>query len=148
MLDMERMNTHDLVMFLNGQEVRHRAAELAPADQSGETARNAARHFVWLSQQSGIPVGTIHNATRDTNPQGISLPRVYDLAAPLCRPGEDIREVVAAIALDDDKPEDDAGTEPETENERPRDPSAPPGRKNGKNDRRGPRKSADLRQAS
>jgi hypothetical protein len=142
-------------MLLNGHEVRHRAAELAPRDpgdkpaEDTEPARPAARHFLWLSKQSGVPVGTIHNATRDSNPQGISMGKVYDLAAHLARTGEDIRDVVAAIVLGEDKPEDDsADEEPEPARERPRDPSSPPARKNGKDDQRGPRRSAEMRRAS
>lgn len=102
------MNPHDLFMpVLNGHEVRHRAAELAPSAagphvEPGRT-REGRSHFVWLSQQSGIPVGTLQNATRDHNPQVVSLPRVYQLAASLSRPGEDVRDVVAAIVVREDE---------------------------------------------
>lgn len=89
---------------LNGPEVRHRAAELVPAGYTttadGER-RNAQRHFVWLAERSGIPVGTIQNATRDNNPQGIALGKVYDIAAVIRREGEDLRDTVTAITLQD-----------------------------------------------
>lgn len=92
--------------LLNGHEVRHRAAELAPpiADTNAESGgvRSGRWYFLWLSVQSGIPLGTIHNATRDHNPQGISLPRVYALAEHLRRRDEDIRAVVSAICVSAD----------------------------------------------
>lgn len=128
------MKPHDSRMLLNGTEVRHRAAELAPADPdlTADGARYAQRHFMWLSEQSGIPVGTLHNATRDHRPQGIVLSRVYD---------------VAAIVRDEDKP-DEQKPEPSPPKERPRDPSSPPPRKNGKDNQRGPKRTAELRAAS
>ncbi len=99
------MNEHDLFMpTLNGPEVRHRAAELAPpghATAGDGERRRAHRHFAWLSQRSGIPVGTLQNATRDHNPQGITLVRVYDIANALRRDDEKLRDVVAAITVDD-----------------------------------------------
>jgi hypothetical protein len=136
-------------MFLNGPEVRHRAAEFAPAgdDSPADSARRAQRHLAWLSDQSGIPVGTLHNATRGHNPQTISLPRVYDLAAVLRRDSEDIRDTVAAIvSAADDKPAD----KPEEKKaDRPRDPSGPPPRRNGKDNQRGPQRAdTDLQAAS
>lgn len=132
--------------ILNGSEVRHRAAELVPADfdAKGAGARDAARHLVWLAEQSGLPVGTIHNVTRDHNPQGLSLDRIYQLAAPLRRPDEGIRDAVAAI-LATEQPNQ---PQPQPEQERPRDPSGPPNRTNGDDDHRGPKRSVDLRQAS
>lgn len=132
--------------ILNGPEVRRRAAELAPRGlspkPSSDGIREAAPHFEWLSDRTGIPVGTIHNATRDANPQNISLPRVYDLARHLCRAGEELQVVVAAITGgDDQKPK------PEEPKERPRDPSSPPPRRNGKDNKRGPGR-AELKAAS
>lgn len=134
--------------ILNGSEVRRRAAELAPRGLSytapSDGIREAAPHFEWLSDRTGIPVGTIHNATRDQNPQTISLPRVFDLARHLCRSGEDLQVVVAAITADEPKPD----PKPEPKPERERDPSSPPPRKNGKDNRRGPRRAVDMRAAS
>jgi len=136
--------------FLNGHEVRHRAAELsssggedaASADLVG--ARQAKRHILWLAEQSGIPVGTIHNATRDHSPQVISLPKVYELASTLRRDDEDVRDTVAAIVAKDDEPKE----KPDPKKDRPRDPAAPPPRRNGKDNRRAPRRAAALKQAS
>lgn len=134
-------------MFLNGHEVRHRAAELAPAAvEPTDGKRNASPHFEWLEKMSGIPVGTLHNATRDNSPQGVSLTRVYDLAKCLRRPGEELPAVVSAILAggEEGKPE----PKPEPKPERQRDPSSPPPRKNGKDDQRGPKRTADMRAAS
>jgi hypothetical protein len=134
--------------ILNGREVRERAAELAPRGLShkapGDTPRDAAPELMWLSERTGIPVGTIHNATRGTNPQPVSLTRVFDLAAHLSRAGEDVREVAAAITAGDEQPKPEPKPEPK---ERPRDPSSPPARRNGKDNRRGPKR-ADLKAAS
>jgi hypothetical protein len=136
--------------ILNGREVRERAAELAPRGLShkapADNPRVAAPHFAWLAERTGIPVGTIHNATRETNPQPVSLTRVFDLATHLSRAGEDVREVAAAItAGDDQKPEPKPEPEPK---ERPRDPSSPPPRRNGKDNRRGPKRAENLERAS
>lgn len=128
--------------FLNGHEVRQRAAELAPQDATYKTKRDAQPHFAWLSKRTGIPVGTIHNATRETNPQTISLQRVYALASHLCRDGEDIRAAADAITAEEEKPK------PRPEPDKPareRDPSSPPARKNGKDNKRGPARADDLR---
>ena len=136
--------------ILNGREVRERAAELAPRGLShkpiGDTPRDAAPELMWLSERTGIPVGTIHNATRETNPQPVSLTRVFDLASHLSRAGEDVRDVVAAITAGEDQPKPEP--QPEPQRERERDPSSPPPRKNGKDDRRGPRRTAEMRAAS
>lgn len=134
--------------LLNGHEVRHRAAELAPSVTGSNVepseTRNAAWHIAWAAQAAGIPVGTLHNATRDHNPQGISLGRVYDLAAALRRPDEtDIRAVVAAIIAKDENTENDDDEPEPVRDERPRDPSSPPKR----DDRKGPPRS-DLKAAS
>lgn len=139
--------------LLNGHEVRHRAAELAPSvtDSNVEPSdtRNAARHIAWAAQASGIPVGTLHNATRDHNPQGISLGRVYDLAAALRRPDEtDIRTVVAAIIAKDDKPETDDDEPEPVRDERPRDPSGPPNRNDPKGPPRAEADPAELRRSA
>lgn len=146
------MNTHDMHMpiRLNGQEVRHRAAEMAVVGGGPAStdlgSRNAREHILWLAEQTGIPVGTIHNATRDHSPQTISLLKVYELAAVLRRDDEDVRDTVEAItAKDDEKPEPKPDPK---KDERPRDPAAPPRRKNGKDNHRGPRRDAELRQAS
>lgn len=151
MLDQTRMYTHDLVMpILNGHEVRHRAAELYAADDDAATPdskRGAQPHVLWLAERSGIPVGTIHNATRDHDPQALSLHRVYELATALRRTGEEVRDVFAAITSGNSEPTPDKDDElPQPREERPRDPVGPPPRPD--RDRKGPPRSADLKAAS
>lgn len=137
-------------MFLNGQEVRHRAAELASADpgtkSQPETARDAQRHIVWLSEQVGIPVGTLHNVTREANPQTISITKAFDLAKALRRTHESVKQVFDAITADD--PEEQPAETPAEQPTQPRrrDPSAPPGR-SARKDPRGPRRD-DMQEAS
>lgn len=132
--------------YLNGHEVRRRAAEFASSatETSAEPAgtRYADHHFRWLSQQTGIPVGTLHNATRE-HPQVISLSRVFRLASLLRRKDEKISETVAAIVAEEEQP---PAKEPESAPGRPRDPHSPPPRR-GKDDNKGPRR-ADLKAAS
>jgi hypothetical protein len=140
--------------FLNGREVRERAAELAPRGLShrspSDSLRDAAPHITWLADRTGIPVGTLHNATRETSPQPVSQMRVFDLAAQLARAGEDVRDVAAAITAGDEQPEPtpDPPSIPPSTPERERDPSGPKPRKNGKSDRRGPPRSASFQAAS
>lgn len=131
---------------LNGPEVRLRAAEMAStvADSNVEPGtRQADDHIRWLSQRTGIPIGTLHNVTRD-HPQGISLSRVFTLAASLRRRGEKISDTVAAIVAEqgEDEPEKDPS---DPVQDRPRDPSSPPSRP--KRERTGPPRS-DLKAAS
>jgi hypothetical protein len=89
--------------ILNGPEVRGRAAELAAADAGSlpNGDRGARPHLAWLAERSGIPVGTIQNATRDNSPQVIALNRVVDIARVLRRDGESLRDVVVAITAGD-----------------------------------------------
>lgn len=97
------MKHHDLVMLLDGPEVRRRAARLAPGPSSRRTRtretqrRPASAHLEWLANRASIPVGTIQNATRSQNPQSVSLPVVYAIAAAVRIDDETIDETFAAI---------------------------------------------------
>lgn len=151
MLDMSRIDPHDLFMsYLNGSEVRQRAAELAAdTDTDVEPSagdRYAGHHFRWLAKRTGIPVGTLHNATRD-RPQGISLSLVFKLAVALRRADEKISDAVAAIVAEDGPPAEQPADKPAEKPtpERTRDPSSPPPRPD--RDRKGPPRT-DLKQAS
>jgi len=85
--------------ILNGREVRRRAFELAPVDAGSLVGgkREASPHMAWLAATAGIAVGTIQNATRPRNPQGISPNKAKGIARALQRDNETLRDVLAAI---------------------------------------------------
>lgn len=128
--------------FLNGHEVRLRAAEMASAVAGSSVepggTRQADHHIRWLAQETGIPVGTLHNATRE-HPQVISLSRVLTIAALLKRKDERVRDTVAAIIVEQDEDPPKKDDEPDPVQDRPRDPSGPPGRPD--RERKGPPRS-------
>lgn len=65
---------------LNGPRVRHRLAE-------------KDWDLAMLSRETGIPEGTLKNATRDRDPQPVNLRRVYRVRAALALP---LAEIIAA----------------------------------------------------
>lgn len=110
----------------------------------GSKVRTRAAARGWdlaqLAAVTGIPHGTLRNATRDRKPQGLSLTRVYGVARAL-RDGDDpLDQVVAEITAG----KDDDGV-PST----PPPPKKPPKKEpRRKNDPKGPRRpdgTAELR---
>lgn len=84
------MDAHDHHMpTLHGSKVRTRAA-----------ARGWG--LAQLAAETGIPHGTLRNATRDRDPQELSLPRIYDVARALCSSETHLDQTVSEITAKDD----------------------------------------------
>jgi lambda repressor-like predicted transcriptional regulator len=105
----------------------------------GSKVRTRAAARGWglaqLAAETGIPHGTLRNATRDRHPQELSLPRIYDVARAL---GGDqpVDQVVADLmtAKDDDGVPSTPPPQPKPKKKEPRrkdDPKGPPRRSNG-----------------
>lgn len=103
---------------VNGPEVRHRAAE-----RGWDLAR--------LASETGIPHGTLRNATRDREPQELSLPRIYEVSRVLARPGETPRQLVDELMTGRN---DGVPSNPPSQ---PKPPKKEPGRKD---DPKGPKR--------
>lgn len=94
-------------------------------------ARAAARGWglARLAAETGIPHGTLRNATRDQHPQELSLPRIYDVARAL-GDGQPLDDVVADLlaAKDDDGVPSNPPPQPKPKPKEPRrkdDPKGP-----------------------